>query len=193
MRITGGLFRNRSILVPQTGSVRPSSGMLRETLFNILQGQIEDAIFLDLFAGSGAVGLEALSRGAAHVYFVERDRKALDILKKNIASLGVEKQTTLLAIDVKRALKRLIATHKQFSIIFADPPYAQCAKEGAFSQALLDQLQGSHLLNPDGSLWIEESSHGPDLDGGKQFFLKRKRPMGRTLLHEFIPQKEEGS
>ncbi|MDI6726837.1 MAG: 16S rRNA (guanine(966)-N(2))-methyltransferase RsmD, partial [Smithellaceae bacterium] len=122
MRITGGEARGRRLHSVSSGLVRPSTGVIREAIFNILPG-VRDKLFLDLFAGSGSVGLEALSRGAGEAVFVEKDASAAGELRKNIASLGYEGRSEVLAMEVSKAIHLLNCRGRVFDIIFVDPPY----------------------------------------------------------------------
>lgn len=124
MRIIAGQFRSRPLQAPTGMGTRPSSDRLRETLFNVLAPQIEDASFLDLYAGSGAVGIEALSRGAARVVFVERAPSALKILRGNLARLGVAGRFRIHPGAVAAYLRRIREGHTSgFNLVFLDPPY----------------------------------------------------------------------
>src|ERR1019366_1414858 len=118
MRVIAGTFRSRRLESIPGDATRPTPDRVREALFNILQTRIEGASFVDAYAGTGAVGIEALSRGAAHAWFLERDRRALDAIRKNLASLGVERRATILAGKVLTTLERCPA-----GIVFLDPPY----------------------------------------------------------------------
>jgi 16S rRNA (guanine(966)-N(2))-methyltransferase RsmD len=118
MRIISGEFRSRRLVAPTGDKTRPTPDRLRESLFSSIQHQIEGVNFTDLFAGTGAVGLEALSRGARHVCFVERDRDALTALLANIQSLGVGHRCTVVRKPVAAALDR-----PWDGIVFLDPPY----------------------------------------------------------------------
>jgi 16S rRNA (guanine(966)-N(2))-methyltransferase RsmD len=118
MRVIAGEFRSRRLESIPGNATRPTADRVREALFNILQTRIEGASFVDAYAGTGAVGIEALSRGAAHAWFLERDRRALDAIRKNLASLGVERRATILAGKVLTTLERCPA-----GIVFLDPPY----------------------------------------------------------------------
>ena len=118
MRVIAGEFRSRRLDSIPGNATRPTADRVREALFNILQTRIEGASFVDAYAGTGAVGIEALSRGAAHAWFLERDRRALDAIRKNLASLGVERRATILAGKVLVTLERCPA-----GIVFLDPPY----------------------------------------------------------------------
>src|SRR5256884_7505183 len=125
MRIIAGRYRGRKLKSPPSLQTRPTSDRLRETLFNILAPRIEGGRFLDLCAGSGAVGIEALSRGAAHVTFVDRSRRMCALIEKNLYTLGVEDEVEVVLAEASEFLRRY--AEKQalvFDIVFFDPPYA---------------------------------------------------------------------
>lgn len=124
MRIGAGHYRGRTLKTPKGAATRPSSGMVRAALFNILAARIPGARLLDLYAGCGSVGLEALSRGATHATFVEKAHLALACLRENIAALGLGEQVTVYPSPVERLLEQLVA-HEEFDLIFLDPPFAQ--------------------------------------------------------------------
>jgi len=123
MRVIAGKARGKRIDLPSKLSFRPTSDRARETLYNIISGHIEGAVFLDCFAGSGAVGLEAASRGAAKVYAVERYRRNCSIIKGNFASTGLNDRLQLICNDYKKALRKLHIEGQTFDIMFFDPPY----------------------------------------------------------------------
>jgi len=152
MRIIAGSYRSRALEAPAGMATRPTSDRLRETLFNVLAGRIEGAGFLDLYAGSGAVGLEALSRGAARVEFVERSEPALCVLRGNLARLGLTSGFRIHAGSVGSVLRRM-KPGTAFDLVFLDPPY-DAAQEYA---ATLGLLGGSvvGMLSP-GALVIAE-------------------------------------
>lgn len=122
LRIVAGRWGRRRLRAPTGPAVRPTSERVREAWMNALGGVLEDARVLDLFAGSGALGLEALSRGAAHVTFVERDRRATACLRANIAALDAGECTAVVALDVFDYLKR---SEARFDVALADPPYRE--------------------------------------------------------------------
>jgi 16S rRNA (guanine966-N2)-methyltransferase len=122
MRIIGGEAKGRTLHFPPESKERPTSDFLREALFNIL-GPLQDNSFIDLFAGSGSVGIEAASRGAADVVLVEKNKKIASVIQKNIESCGFKDQCRLLNLDVENALRELNNKKRSFDIIFADPPY----------------------------------------------------------------------
>jgi 16S rRNA (guanine966-N2)-methyltransferase len=145
MRIISGRFRSRVLAAPEGLRTRPTSDRLRETLFNILAPRIEGAAFLDLYAGSGAVGLEAISRGAARVTFVERDDDALKVLRGNLERLEITNGYRIHAGTVSGYLRRgTTAQPALFDIAFLDPPY-DAAQEYAAALELLGGPASIHL------------------------------------------------
>ena len=118
MRVIGGEFRSRRLKSLPGRATRPTPDRLRETLFDILGARIEGATFADAYAGTGAVGIEALSRGAAHAWFLERSRTTLEVIRENLASLGLESRATILTGPVLLTIARCRA-----DLVFLDPPY----------------------------------------------------------------------
>src|SRR5438477_5457814 len=123
MRVIAGNYRGRTLRSPPSMQVRPTSDRLRETLFNILAPRIEGTKFVDLCAGSGAVGIEALSRGAAHVTFVESSRRAADIINENLAHCKIEENFRIINRDAVSVLRYFASHHLQYDIFYFDPPY----------------------------------------------------------------------
>jgi 16S rRNA (guanine(966)-N(2))-methyltransferase RsmD len=123
MRVIAGQFRSRVLKAPEGMSTRPTSDRLRETLFNVLAPRISGARFLDLYAGSGAVGIEALSRGAAHVTFVERAGVALKVLRANLVGLGIDAGFSIYAGTAASFLRGPRSGAAEFNVVFLDPPY----------------------------------------------------------------------
>jgi 16S rRNA (guanine(966)-N(2))-methyltransferase RsmD len=128
VRIIAGQFRSRPLTAPKGRDTRPTSDRLRETLFNVLAPHIAGSVFLDLYAGSGAVGIEALSRGAEQAIFVENAEPALRAIRANLSSLGIRGNYALEAHTASAALKRLAATEPKIDIAFLDPPYTDIAE-----------------------------------------------------------------
>jgi len=160
MRITGGIHRSRSLRAPRGSLTRPTSDRVREALFGILTSAqaIAGARVLDLYAGTGALGLEALSRGAAEVTSVESSRLALEALKANIAALGLQASARVVEGDVERSARR-IASLGPFDLILADPPWA-LVDSGDATRALLS-LIAEGVLAPAGWVVLEHSSRTP--------------------------------
>ena len=125
IRVIAGRFRSRKLKTLRGNRTRPTSDRLRETLFNVLGPKVEGAVFGDLYAGSGAVGIEALSRGAKKVYFPEGNPKAVQVICANLEALGIEYklEAEVLSLEITRALKKLLNRSVRFDIAFLDPPY----------------------------------------------------------------------
>jgi 16S rRNA (guanine(966)-N(2))-methyltransferase RsmD len=122
MRIIGGEVKGRILSFPSRSKERPTSDFLRETLFNLL-GSLQGKIFLDLFAGSGSVGLEAASRGAQEVYLIEKNKNLIEVIKNNIQTCSLEQKCRVIGADVVIGLRNLFKKKYEVDIIFADPPY----------------------------------------------------------------------
>jgi 16S rRNA (guanine966-N2)-methyltransferase len=177
MRITGGELAGRVLRVPR-GEVRPTAERVREALFSMLahRGALAGARVLDAFAGSGALGLEALSRGAASALFVERSRSAARVLAANIAALGVGPAARIVQRDVASALRSLANGPERFDLCFVDPPYAS-----GLAAATLVALAGGGLL-AEGALLVAESDrrHAPGAIAGLALAIERR--YGDTLI-----------
>ena len=149
MRIIGGWLGSRTLQAPAGLATRPTSDRLRETLFNVVAPRIQGAVFLDLYAGSGAVGIEALSRGASRVVLVEKAAPALKVLKANLVRLEIEKGIETHGVGVSAFLRRGISG-AAFDIVFLDPPYdaemEYAAALGLLGGAAANQLQKSALV-----------------------------------------------
>lgn len=156
MKLTGGEARGRRLKGPRGLRLRPTSDRVREALFNILAARVECSLFLDAFAGTGAVGIEALSRGAARVVFAERDRRALRLIAENLSLGSWHARSEVVAGDVGQTIDALTMRSSRFEIIFVDPPY-----ETDLPQSLLAGF--ASLLAPDGVMVIEHRS-GRDID-----------------------------
>jgi 16S rRNA (guanine(966)-N(2))-methyltransferase RsmD len=163
MRVIAGTYRSRRLRTLRGLALRPSSDRVRETLFNILGSDVLDAVFVDLFAGSGAVGIEALSRGARQCIFVERHPAAVKLLRANLESLGIAVagprgktfagSAEIITLDAVEGLGQLAARGLKAGFIFADPPYAD---SGVYT-GVLDWLGDSQLLASGGRVIVEHS------------------------------------
>ena len=147
MRISAGEHRGRRLQSPKGTKTRPTSDLLRQALFNVLGARIQGARVLDLFAGTGAIGLEALSRGAASVTVVEADRRAVASLQANLAALKLTERARVVVADVLPALTRLQAAGETFDCIFLDPPYAS-----DLATRCIETLADGRLLSDNGAL-----------------------------------------
>lgn len=175
MRVTGGVLRGRRLSAPRGDAARPTSDRVREALFSSL-GPLEGVRVLDLFAGSGALGIGALSRGAAAVVFVERAARHVRVIQQNLKALALTSQAVVVSLPVARARKVALA-HGPVDLVFADPPYAQL---DALLPAL-DRLLAPPLLAPAARLVLEHSVRdaAPTL---RYFEPMRCRRYGSTAL-----------
>ena len=151
MRIIAGEFKSRRLKTLPGARTRPTSDRLRETLFNVLGASVQGAVFADGYAGSGAVGIEALSRGAEFVYFLESHRPAVRVIQANLKSLGLEENHEILPLDVCAGLCSLERRDVRFDVVFLDPSYKE-AEEYERTLALLGQ---SKLLAPGAVVVVE--------------------------------------
>ncbi len=160
MRVIGGEFRSRRLSAPQGEATRPTSDRLRETLFNVLGPAVQGARFLDLYAGSGAVGVEALSRGAAFCAFAERGPAALAAIRENLASLGLgsSARARVEGRSAQAALQRLPGAAESFDFVFLDPPY-EASGEYTETLAILGR-EGPRLLRPGATVIAEHARRG---------------------------------
>lgn len=178
VRIIGGTLRGQRVPVAPRPGLRPTPGRSRETLFNWLREDLQDAKVLDVFAGSGALGLEALSRGAGAVTFIEKDRRAAQVLRETLARLGAER-TTLLERDALSVLAKP-AFPQPFDLVFIDPPFAT-----TLAQAALTALTTGSLLAPGAKVYVEVPK-GNDLSLPSGFEPLRQTQAGESvalLLH----------
>jgi 16S rRNA (guanine966-N2)-methyltransferase len=154
MRVIAGKFGRRKLKGPGKLRMRPTSDRLRETLFNILGAAVEDSLFVDLYAGTGAIGIEAISRGAKEVVFVEGHAASARLIQENLKTLGVDGTAEVLPVAAEKGLEKLAARHRMADFIFLDPPY-----EDEEQQLLvLEFLDESHLIAPQGLVIVEHSS-----------------------------------
>ena len=177
MRIIGGTARGAALFAPKGLDTRPTRDQVKESLFNILQGCVPEATVLDLFAGSGALGLESVSRGAARAGLVDRDREAGQCIRRNIEKLRFQDRVALLQCDWTQAVQRLRAEGPRFDLVFLDPPYRMEAL-----QALCDTLAAEGLLAPEAVVvWEHRADVAPRLSAA--FVPVKERSFGDTAFH----------
>lgn len=188
MRVIAGQYRSRPLRSLPGMDIRPTSDRLRETLFNVLCAgnpeALSGSVWIDLYAGTGAVGIEALSRGATMVYFVESSKAAADLIEKNLKSLGIERGFKIVKAEAEKALRQLESANVVADFVFLDPPY-QMKEE---YQQTLTKLAGSKLLR-DSSVLIAE--HEKRFDPGEEFGeLRRYRLLvqGDAALSSYKPK-----
>ncbi|MEX2116040.1 MAG: 16S rRNA (guanine(966)-N(2))-methyltransferase RsmD [Bacteroidota bacterium] len=175
MRIIAGMYRGRTLAALRDLSIRPTADRVKQTIFDILSSRVElEGIgVLDLFAGSGSLGLEALSRGASHVTFIEKARSSLEALEKNIRKLGCEDRSTMHQADVFWFLRN---AHQPYDLVFVDPPYALEA-----IGTLPTAIAGSGVLRK-GSYVVMEHSRDSDVPVPEDSFEVLRKQFGQTVL-----------
>lgn len=180
MRVIAGTMKGRRLVAPRGASTRPTADQVRIALMDTLTPWLPDTRFLDLFAGAGGVGVEALSRGAGHATFVERDPRAFEALEANVRALDLGDAARCLRLDVDRALGRLAAQGERFGIVFLDPPY-----DPDLVTPTLARLGDGALLAP-GALVIAQhfTKRAPPASAGALTGFRTRR-FGETTLTFF--------
>ena len=173
MRIISGSKRGHKLLEFEGENVRPTTDRVKESVFNLIQGFVPDAVCLDMFAGSGALSFEAISRGAQKAVCIDSDKRSIDIIKKNALSLGFLEDCDIVNMSCFDYVER---TTEKFDIVFLDPPYNK-----NFIEPVLDALIKNDVLNEDGIIVLE--SDGTDFhDEFEGLDIYRQRKYGRTYI-----------
>ena len=179
MRIIAGVAKGNQIFAPKGQDTRPTQDRVRESLFNILQSEIPGASVLDLFAGSGALALEAVSRGAEEAVMVDSGAEAMNCIQRNIAKLGFGEKVQTLKCDWRAALHQLHSDKRAFDLVFLDPPYQMLDTAG-----IIEDILEAGLLRPK-ALMIVEHRKGMEPKLMSPFHSRRKRKYGDTEISFF--------
>jgi 16S rRNA (guanine966-N2)-methyltransferase len=174
LRVSGGDARGRRLKAPK--NIRPTQGMVKQAIFNIVGPEVEGARVLDLFAGSGALGIEALSRGAAHATFVDREPRGLAILRQNLDALGLKERAHVVRGDVVRWLEVSTSEVKAASLVFLDPPYEDVVLDRALH--VLDREVATATV-------LAEHSRRQQLPELTRLQMDRQRRYGDTMVTVF--------
>ena len=185
MRVSGGSARGRRLRVPKSG-VRPTPDRVREALFSILYDRVAQARVLDLFAGSGSFGIEALSRGAAQATFVEKNKKTVEILKENLNTVGLREDAQVFHTPADRAIPKLIALNLGFDICFLDPPY-----DAGLLEKTLHKLTSSNLPASDSCIVCEHHSQAAPPREPTGWSLQQTRSYGDVTVSFYLPNENE--
>ncbi|NWG13084.1 MAG: 16S rRNA (guanine(966)-N(2))-methyltransferase RsmD [Acidobacteria bacterium] len=177
MRVISGIYRGRRLIGPRGSQMRPTGDRLKETLFDILSPAIPDSTFVDAFAGTGAIGIEALSRGARTVVFIESSRESLSLIRQNLDACRIAGGFRIVPLDVFTALRVLGREGFACDVFFCDPPYRWTEY-----RSLLDTIAGAPILVPDGHIIVEHHRKAdvPDCDG--RYRLVRRIRQGDQCL-----------
>lgn len=176
MRVIAGEARGVQLESPKSMHVRPTQDRIRESLFSILMPRLEQARFLDLFAGTGANGIEALSRGAASATFVDSDERSLQFIKRNLAKTSLRARGHVRRLQLPEQLGRL-AGDAPFDIVFADPPY-----KFTHYLKLLDRIVDEDVLAAEGVVIVEHNRNTPMPEDGDHLVQARRNTYGDTTL-----------
>lgn len=180
MRVIAGKARRTNLITPEGKHTRPTSDRIKETLFNMLQQEVYDTRFLDIFSGSGGIAIEALSRGASEAVMIDNDNEAVRCIKENIKRTHFEDVTRVLKMDAVSALKKLETTGNAFDIIFMDPPYNH-----DIEAKILKFLSNSDIVHKD-TLIIVETSLETDISYIYDIYNVEKVKEYKTNRHVFI-------
>lgn len=185
MRVIAGSARRLQLKTIDGLDTRPTTDRIKETLFNMIDHGLGDSYFLDLFAGSGGIGIEALSRGAKHAVFAEKNPKAAACIKENLEHTKLAERAEVMQTDYLNAMSRLEGKYK-FEYIYMDPPYRQ-----GFEKRALEYLSGSALLSDDGII-IVEAALDTEFDYAKELgFLVIKSKVYKTNKHVFLEKERK--
>jgi len=174
VRIISGEYKGRRLSGGEKKKIRPTSDRVKESIFNVLREEIEGKRILDLFAGAGSLGIEALSRGAESVTFVDSSPQSISILKKNLENLNLKSQLSVVRLDGLRALNKLKVN---FQIIFADPPYLK-----GYAQRIIDSISQSAVLEKNGILILEHHKKESFIFPEGILLLLKQRRFGDTMV-----------
>jgi 16S rRNA (guanine(966)-N(2))-methyltransferase RsmD len=180
MRVVAGALRGRRLRSVPGRTTRPTTERARSALFDWLGPIIGEARVLDLFAGTGAIGIEAISRGASHATFVERDRQARGILRENLEALELVSLTRVLGLEVERAVRRLVGEGERFELVFADAPHGE-----GWTARLLSEEAAPALLPPGGTLVVELDVREAVPEATGSLVLRESKRYGDTRFDRY--------
>ncbi|MCC3865822.1 16S rRNA (guanine(966)-N(2))-methyltransferase RsmD [Terrisporobacter petrolearius] len=177
MRVISGKARGLKLNAPKNDDVRPTTDRVKESLFNMINPYIIDSNILDLFAGTGSLGIECLSRGANKCIFIDNSKESINIIKSNIKKARVENESIVLNLDFKSAINSLALKNEKFDVIFMDPPYYK----NMFSDAL-GSIDNKNLLKEDGIIVVEHDTKDRFPDNIGRLYKSRDKKYGNTTL-----------
>ena len=185
MRIIAGRFRGHKLIAPKNLNIRPTTDRIKESIFNIIQNHIYDSVVIYLFSGTGNLGIEALSRGATKVYFIDKNKESISIIKKNLEKIDSTNMSNIIHDNVISGIKKLSKDNVQANIIFMDPPY----KKGLVEN-VLEHIDKSNILSSNGIIIVEEDSSEDLPENIGNLFIFRQKKYGNTSI-SFYKEREE--
>ena len=177
MRVISGKARGLKLNAPKNNDVRPTTDRVKESLFNMINPYMMESSILDLFAGTGSLGIECLSRGANKCIFLDSSKESIGIIKSNIKKARVEKESIVLNCDFKSAINSLALKTETFDVIFMDPPYYK----NMFDDAL-NSIDNNNLLKEDGIIVVEHDTKDKFPDSIGRLYKSRDKKYGNTTL-----------
>lgn len=180
MRVISGTAKGKKLKSPSDETVRPTLDRVKENLFNIIGFDIRDSVVLDLFAGSGALGIEALSRGAKRCYFVDNDKRSIELVRHNLKETRLEENAIVLMSDAEHVIERLATQGEKFDYIFIDPPYCQ-----GIVQKILKQLEKCNIMQEEGFVIIETDRAEKLPDQITDLYKTKEREYSSTRISIF--------
>lgn len=185
MRVISGQARGLKLKTPEGLATRPTTDRIKESLFNIIAPDIPEADFLDLFSGSGGIGIEALSRGASSAVFVDQSQESIAVINDNLTRARLEDRAEVIRGNALSVISSLANRGKSFDIIYMDPPYSK-----GLAQAALEAVYAVRLLKPEGFIAVEQANTEP-LPEAEGFTVSRIKDYGRTTRITFLRYTEE--
>jgi 16S rRNA (guanine(966)-N(2))-methyltransferase RsmD len=177
LRVITGIYKGRKLWSTEGMDIRPTSDMVKESLFNILGVEVQESDFLDLFGGTGGVGIEAISRGAKHVVFIDNSIKSINVLRKNLQALNIKDSIEVFNTDYRTAINKLYTNGRLFDIVFVDPPY-----NTGIAQNVLEQISENIILKDNGIIVVEHDLKDPMPDKVGCLNKYRDKRYGSTML-----------
>lgn len=177
MRVISGKARGKKLKTPENDNIRPTLDRVKENVFNVIGFSIRNAVVLDLFSGTGAIGIEALSRGAKQVYFVDKDRKSYELTEFNVKSAKLEENAVILNQDAENALIQFENKDLKFDIIFLDPPYNK-----GIVQKILQQLEKYNIMQSEGVVIVETDREEETPEKFGKFFKQKEKSYSSTKI-----------
>lgn len=186
MRVIAGLLKGRRLEKVDTPDIRPTSDMVREALFSILSNEVIDCSFLDLFAGSGGVGIEAYSRGAGEVVFIDSSPESIKVLKRNLIKTNLTEGIEVYNTDYSNAINKLRSRLRKFDIIFIDPPYNKNIPIEA-----MKKIFENNILYKEGVIIVEHDIKDPIPEVINSFKLHKRKKYGNTQLSFYVINEDD--
>ena len=180
MRVIAGVYKGRRLFPPKNNNVRPTTDRVKEAIFSMAQPMVEDSICLDLFAGTGALGIEALSRGASHVYFCDNSKESIALVTQNLEHVGASpNSTTLLGTGWKAAIARIAGKAGDVELVFVDAPYSLCE----YYSEILETIEQSGILAEEAWVFVERDvKNDLYLDGLPEDVYVRTKRYGNSAV-----------